>query len=76
MAGADGGEAGVSLGTAGGVTLEVSSELSAVLSWATLFSTGVSFSGVLCNAYGFSLGKWITKVGRPQQVQIPACYED
>lgn len=76
MAGADGGEAGTSLGTAGVVTLIASAELSVVLSWATLFSTGASGSGVLCNVYIFLLKDSIGEVGRPQQVQIPTCYED
>lgn len=53
MAGADGGGAGVSIGTAGGVTF--SSELSVVLSWPTLFSTGASDSGVLWKTHACSL---------------------
>lgn len=91
MAGADGGEAVItSLGTAGDVTLIGSVELSVVLtSWATLFSTGASgCSGVLCKRTRISLldriikptgeEKWGggEKSESPQQVQIPACYED
>lgn len=53
MAGADGGGAGVSIGTAGSVTF--SSELSVVLSWPTLFSTGASDLGVLCKTHAYSL---------------------
>lgn len=57
MAGEDGTTvAGTSLGTAGVVTLTIASpELSVVVSAATLFSTGASGSGVLCNAYVCSL---------------------
>lgn len=88
MAGADGGEAVItSLGTAGDVTLTGSVELSVVLtSWATLFSTGASgCSGVLWKRTRVSLldriikprgGGEGEKSESPQQVQIPACYED
>lgn len=60
MAGAVGGEAGASIGTAGGATLGGSSLHSVVLtSWAMLFSTGASASGALCKVsitvrYAFS----------------------
>lgn len=49
IAGAVGGEAGASVGIAGGATLGASSALSVVLvSWAMLFSTGASISGAFC----------------------------
>lgn len=49
-----GGDAGTSVGTAGGVTFLVSSELSVVVSWATLFSTGASGSRVLCKTHTYA----------------------
>jgi len=56
MAGAVGGEAGASVGIAGGATLGGSSAFSVVLaSWAMLFSTGASTSGAFCKAQFYSL---------------------